>query len=132
MFLLENSDGVTNWDALLELATVNPATGNEQLLALSDDEGPHGWSRMYILAPVSGPFYIRGSGYDISDTSGYKLTAKSCDSPIAEITGRLTASAQTLSSTDCVLAQMPPIRRVRSPRGSRIQLQWVGCLHAHR
>lgn len=105
MFLLERADGVTNWDALLELATVNPATGNEQLLALSDDEGGNGWSRMYFIAPVSGTFYIRASGYDLNDTASYKLTAKSCDSPIPEITGTLSASAQTLSSTDCVLEQ---------------------------
>ncbi len=105
MFLLERAAGVTNWDALLELATVNPATGDEQLLAISDDEGPHGWSRMYFIAPVSGTFYIRASGYDKNDTASYKLTAKSCDSPIPEITTTLTASAQTLSSTDCVLAQ---------------------------
>ncbi len=105
MFMLENADGVTNWDALLELATVNPATGDEQLLAISDEEGGKGWSRMYFIAPVSGTFYIRASGYDKTDTASYKLRAKSCDSLIPEITGTLSASAQTLSSTDCVLAQ---------------------------
>lgn len=104
LILLEQADGVTNWDALLEPATVNPATGNEQLL-VSDDEGGHGWSRMYFIAPVSGTFYIRASGYDRGDTASYKLTAKFCDSPIPEITGALSASAQTLSASDCVLAE---------------------------
>jgi hypothetical protein len=105
MFLLENADLTTNWDALLELVTVNPSTGEEQLLAISDDEGNHGFSRMYFIAPVSGTFFIRAGGYDLSDVSSYKLTALSCDSPIPQITDTLVASTQTLSSSDCVLAQ---------------------------
>ena len=105
MFLLENAELGTNWDALLELATVNPSTGEEQLLAISDDEGNNGYSRMYFIAPVSGTFYLRAGSYNQGDFKSYKLTAKSCDSPIPEITGTLTASTQTLSASDCVLAQ---------------------------
>jgi hypothetical protein len=105
MFLLENADLGTNWDALLELAWVNPSSGEEQLLALSDDEGNNEYSRLYFIAPASGTFYLRASGYDQDQLSSYKLTAKSCDSPIPEITGTLTASTQTLSASDCVLAQ---------------------------
>jgi hypothetical protein len=105
MFLLENADLTNSWDALLELATVNPSTGGEQLLALSDDEGGSGYSRMYFIAPVSGTFYIRAGGYNMNDTSSYKLTARSCDSPIPQITDTLAASTQTLSASDCVLAR---------------------------
>jgi hypothetical protein len=105
MFALDASDNVTNWDALLELADVNPATGEQELLAISDDEGGNGYSRMYFIAPASGTFYIRASGFDFSDLSSYRLTAKSCDSPIAEITGSLPTTTFTLSATDCVLAQ---------------------------
>ena len=105
MFLLENAELGTNWDALLELATVNPSTGEEQLLAISDDEGGNGYSRMYFIAPVSGTFYLRAGSFNQGDFMSYKLTAKSCDSPIPEITGTLSASTQTLSATDCVLAQ---------------------------
>ena len=105
MFLLENADNTASWDALLQLASVNPATGKEQLLAISDDEGGHSFSRLYFIAPASGTFYLRAGGYGDDDFSSYKLTAKSCDSPIPEITGTLTASQQTLSASDCVLAQ---------------------------
>jgi hypothetical protein len=104
MFLLENADLTQNWDALLELATVNPNTGEEQLLSISDDEGGRGYSRMYFIAPVSGTFYIRAAGYSLSDLSAYTLTARSCDSPIAQIAGTLDASTQTLSEDDCILA----------------------------
>jgi len=105
MFMLENSDPTVNWDALLELVTVNSSTGEEQLLALSDDEGPQNFSRMYFIAPTSGTFYLRASGYDMEDTSSYKLTARSCDSPIPQVTDTLAASTQTLSASDCVLAE---------------------------
>jgi len=104
MFKLENADLTQNWDALLELATVNPNTGEEQLLAISDDEGGSGFSRMYFIAPVSGTFYLRAGAYDDGDFSAYKLTALSCDSPIPQIEGTLDASTQTLSASDCVLA----------------------------
>jgi hypothetical protein len=103
MFMLESADDTTQWDALLELATVDPSTGKEQLLAISDDEGNHGFPRMYFIDPVSGTFYLRAGAYSTGDYSSYKLTAKSCDSPIPEITGPLTASVQTLSASDCVL-----------------------------
>lgn len=105
MFLLENANDTLDWDALLELATVNPSTGKEQLLAISDDEGNRGFSRMYFIAPVSGTFYLRAGAYEMGDYSSYKLTAKACDSPIPEITGTLSASVQTLSASDCVLAR---------------------------
>jgi hypothetical protein len=104
MFLLENADLTQSWDALLELVTVNPNTGEEQLLSISDDEGGAGYSRMYFIAPVSGTFYIRAAGYSLSDLSSYKLTARSCDSPIPQIAGTLDASTQTLSASDCVIA----------------------------
>jgi hypothetical protein len=105
MFLLENADVTSGWDALLELVTVNPSTGEDQLLAISDDEGGLGFSRMYFVAPVSGTFYIRAGGYDQTELSSYKLTARSCDSPIPQITDSLAASTQTLSASDCVLAR---------------------------
>jgi hypothetical protein len=105
MFLLENVDTTTSWDALLELVTVNPSTGEDQLLAISDDEGGAFLSRMYFIAPVSGTFYIRAGGFDQTELAHYKLTARSCDSPIPQITGTLDASTQTLSASDCVLAR---------------------------
>jgi hypothetical protein len=105
MFMLENATLPSEWDALLELVTVNPSTGEEQLLALSDDEGNNGYSRLYFIAPVSGTFFLRAGGYALFDTSSYKLTARSCDSPIPQITDTLAASTQTLSATDCVLAR---------------------------
>jgi hypothetical protein len=104
MFLLENADVTQSWDALLELATVNPNTGEEQLLAISDDEGGNGFSRMYFIAPATGTFYIRAGAYDLEELSAYKLTARSCDSPIPQVTGTLDASTQTLSASDCMLA----------------------------
>jgi hypothetical protein len=105
MFLLENADDTAYWDALLELATVNPTTGEEQLLAISDDEGGNNFSRMYFIAPVSGTFYLRAGAYDAGEFSSYKLTAKSCDSPIPQVTDTLAPSTQTLSASDCVLAR---------------------------
>ena len=60
---------------------------------------------MYFIAPVSGTFYLRAGSFNQGDFMSYKLTAKSCDSPIPEITETLSASTQTLSATDCVLAQ---------------------------
>jgi len=104
MFLLENANLTQSWDALLELVTVNPSTGEEQLLSISDDEGGSGYSRMYFIAPVSGTFYIRAGGYSLSDLSSYTLTARSCDSPIPQVADTLAPSTQTLSASDCVLA----------------------------
>jgi len=105
MFLLENANDTLHWDALLEMATINPTTGEEQLLAISDDEGGHGFSRMYFIAPSTGTYYIRAGAYDNGEFSSYKLTLKSCDSPIPQITDTLAASTQTLSASDCVLAE---------------------------
>lgn len=111
MFTLDATDPTSDWDAFLEMVTVDPNTGNEQLLAISDDEGGNGqqaggyFSRFYFIAPVSGTFYIRAAGLEMDDTSSYKLTARSCDSPIGEIMDTLVASTQTLSASDCVLAQ---------------------------
>ena len=102
-FRLDRATGA-DLDPLMELVTVDPNTGNEELLAISDDEGQNGNSQFYFIAPVSGTFYLRASAYDRADLGGYTLTAQSCDSPIPEITGTLTASTQTLSATDCVLA----------------------------
>ena len=105
MFELESADHTTNWDALLELATVNPTTGEEQLLDISDDEGGHGFSRMYFIAPVSGTVYLRAGSYDKGVFADYALTARSCDSPIPQVTDTLAPSTQTLSASDCVLSQ---------------------------
>jgi hypothetical protein len=105
MFALENADHVTRWDAVLELATTNPNTGEEQLLAISDDEGGNNYSRLYFIAPVSGTFTLRASGYDKPDTAAYSLTAKSCDSPLPQIAGSLDSTSQTLATSDCTLAQ---------------------------
>jgi hypothetical protein len=103
-FRLDRAEGA-QLDPFMELVTVDPSTGDEALLAISDDEGQDGNSQFYFIAPVSGTFYIRASAYDREDLGGYRLIAKSCDSPIPEIMGTLTASTQTLSATDCVLAQ---------------------------
>jgi hypothetical protein len=111
MFILDATDPTSTWDAFLEMVTVDPNTGDEKLLAISDDEGGNGngpggyFSRFYFVAPVSGTFYIRAAGLDMADTSSYKLTAKSCDSPIGEIMDTLVASTQTLSASDCVLSR---------------------------
>lgn len=112
LFTLDAADRTSGWDAFLELVTVNPNTGEEQLLAISDDEGGavNGdggqlFSQFYFIAPASGTYYLRAAGLDLPDTSAYLLTAKSCDSPIPQITGTLAPSTQTLSSSDCVLAQ---------------------------
>jgi hypothetical protein len=102
-FRLDRATG-TDLDPFLEMVTIDPNTGDEALLAISDDEGQLGNSQFYFIAPVSGTFYIRAGAYDREDLGGYTLTAKSCDSPIPEITGTLAASAQTLSTSDCVLA----------------------------
>lgn len=104
-FGLENADGVTNFDGVLELATINPTTGEEQLVAISDDEGAQNYSRLTFIAPVSGTFTLRASGYDKSDTAAYKLTAKSCDSPLPQITGDLASTNQTLGASDCTLVR---------------------------
>jgi hypothetical protein len=111
MFILDATDPASEWDAFLEMVTVNPNTGEEQLLAISDDEGGDreeaggSVSRFYFVAPVSGTFYIRAAGLEMQDTSSYKLTAKSCDSPLGEIMDTLIASPQTLAASDCVLAE---------------------------
>jgi hypothetical protein len=97
--------GNTELDPIMELVTVNPSTGNEELLAISDDEGANGNSQFYFIAPVNGTFYVRASAYDRAELGAYTLSARSCDSPITEITGALAASTQTLSASDCVLAQ---------------------------
>ncbi|HEV7703552.1 MAG TPA: hypothetical protein VGO46_04630 [Gemmatimonadaceae bacterium] len=103
-FRLDRATGA-DLDPFMELVTVDPNTGDEELLAISDDEGAQGNSQFYFIAPVSGTFYLRAGAYDRADVGGYTLTAKSCDSPIPEITGTLIASTQTLSAADCVLAQ---------------------------
>jgi hypothetical protein len=54
---------------------------------------------------VSGTFYLRAGGYDVGDTSAYKLTARSCDSPIAQVVDSLAPSTQTLDASDCVLSE---------------------------
>jgi hypothetical protein len=103
-FRLDRATGA-DLDPFLELVTVNPSTGDEDLLAISDDEGQEGNSQFYFIAPVSGTFYVRAGAFDRENLGGYTLTANSCDSPIPEITGTLDASTQTLSASDCVLAQ---------------------------
>lgn len=102
-FLLDNAAEGQHFDGVLELATINPNTGEEQLVAISDDEGPHNYSRLSFIAPVSGTFTLRASGYDRSDTSAYTLSAKSCDSPMLQITSDLASTNQTLDASDCVL-----------------------------
>jgi hypothetical protein len=104
-FRLDRDIASVDLDPFLELVTVDPNTGDEELLAISDDEGANGNSQFYFIAPVSGTFYVRAGAYDREDLGGYTLTATSCDSPIPEITGTLDASTQTLATTDCVLAQ---------------------------
>lgn len=102
-FALDNADEVSTFDGVLELATIDPSTGEEQLLAISDDEGPHNYSRLSFIAPVSGTFTLRAGGYGNSDTTAYKLAAKSCDSPLPQITGDLASTNQTLDASDCML-----------------------------
>lgn len=102
-FQFENADHVTHFDGVLELVTVNPNTGEEQLVALSDDEAPNNYSRLTFIAPVSGTFTLRASGYDQSDTAAYQLVAKACDSALPQITGDLASTSQTLGASDCVL-----------------------------
>jgi len=102
-FLLDNAVEGSHFDGLLELATINPSTGEEQMVAISDDEGPNNYSRLSFIAPVSGTFTLRASGYSSSDTTSYTLTAKACDSPLPQITGDLASTSQTLAASDCVL-----------------------------
>lgn len=104
-FSLGATDNTTEWDAILELVTVNPSTGEEQLLAISDDEGAGNYAQMYFIAPVSGTFFVRAAGYDRGELASYTLAAKSCDSPIPQITGALAVTTVELSSSDCVLSK---------------------------
>ena len=103
-FRMDAVNGAT-LDPFMELVTVNPNTGDEELLSISDDEGGNGNAQFYFIAPVSGTFYLRAGAYDRADLGDYTLKASSCNSPIPEITGELSASTQTLAATDCVLAQ---------------------------
>jgi hypothetical protein len=104
-FALDAANHTDYWDAVMELASIDPSTGDEQLLAISDDEGPNNYSRIYFIAPVSGTFSLRVAGYDFSDTSAYVLEARACNSPLPAITGDLAATSQTLESSDCVVAE---------------------------
>jgi hypothetical protein len=94
-----------NWDATLELVGTDPATGDNDLLAISDDEGVIGtnFSQMYFVAPKSGTYSLRVSGYDITDTSTYVLKTRTCANVLPPIKDSIIASAQTIGANDCWL-----------------------------
>ena len=95
------------FDAVLELVGKNPNTGDDELLAISDDEGPVGtyWSQLYFVSPVSGTFSLRVSGYDISDTVAYSLQVRTCPTVLPIIKDSIIASAQAINISDCTLEQ---------------------------
>ncbi len=64
MFNLQRDTVTKNWDAVLELVGKDANTGDEQLLQISDDEGPMNFSQMHFVAPESGTYSLRVMGYD--------------------------------------------------------------------
>jgi hypothetical protein len=107
VFNLQAQDQVTDWNAVLELVGTNSTTGDVDLLAISDDEGVPGtgWSQMFFIAPASGVYSLRISGFDVSDTSDYVLTSKTCTPGLPAIADSLVLTAQVLTTFDCVLEQ---------------------------
>jgi hypothetical protein len=103
LFNLQNDSVTVNWDAVLELAGTDVNTGEEQLLLVSDDEGPMNFSQMYFIAPASGTYSLRVMGYDMVDTANYVLQSRRCDPPIGPVTDTLNAPVQTLALGGCVL-----------------------------
>ena len=103
MFNLQGTPVPTFFDATLELVAADKSTGVDVLLAISDDEGLLGGSNLYFIAPGSGTFSLRVSGYDKSDTASYVLKARSCKVPTPAIVDSLIASSQLLEAGDCML-----------------------------
>jgi hypothetical protein len=97
----------SDWDAVLELVGTNPTTGDVDLLSISDDEGVRGtkWAQMFFIAPASGTYSLRVSGYDVGDTVSYSLTSKRCDPAMPTIADSLVTTSQQLTAFDCVLEQ---------------------------
>ena len=103
------------WDATLELVGTDPATGDNVLLDISDDEGgPYGcggscslynWSQLYFVAPKSGTYSLRVSGYDREDTASYILKTRTCANVLAPIKDSIIASAQSIVANDCWVQQ---------------------------
>ena len=99
---LQSQSGA-NWDATLELVGTDPATGDNDLLAISDDEGVIGtnFSQLYFVAPKSGTYSLRVSGYDTGDTAAYVLKTRTCANVLPPIKDSIIASAQNIVANDC-------------------------------
>jgi hypothetical protein len=104
-FNLQGNPITNGWDGTLELVSKDPNTGDDELLAISDDEGPGLFSQLYFIAPQSGTFSMRVSGFDKPDTASYTLTSRACTLPLAPITDTLGTTNQTLEATDCVVEE---------------------------
>ena len=125
-FNLQHANGSTDWDAVLELVGTNNTTGDVDLLAISDDEGVPGtnWARMFFVAPASGTYSLRVSGYDQEDTASYSLTSKRCDPAMPPIQDSLPTAVQELSTLNCVLEQ-PLFSQYGSDDSTYVQLYTV-------
>jgi hypothetical protein len=105
----------SEWDATLEVVGTDPATGDNVLLAISDDEGGTYnecpgtyycyWSQLYFVAPKSGTYSVRVSGYDLEDTAKYVLKTRTCANVLPPIKDSIIASAQTITTNDCWIQQ---------------------------
>lgn len=98
-------DTAAGMDMVIELVGRDVNTGQEQVLAISDDEGGNLASQVHFVAPTSGTFSLRVMGYSNSDTGSYALTAQSCRVPAARIDGAFSSDTEHLQSSDCVLSK---------------------------
>lgn len=103
MINLTNDSLKCCWDATLELVGTDPATGDNVLLDISDDEGLYGGSQLYFVAPKSGTYSLRVSGYDTEDTASYVMKTRTCANVLAPIRDSIIASAQSIVTNDCWL-----------------------------
>lgn len=88
-------------DYVLELMGTGSSAGQEELLAVADDEGGGYDPQMYFIAPESGVYSLRVMGYSLADTSAYTLSARECAARATVVT-TFSANDQRLQSSDCV------------------------------
>lgn len=104
LFNLQNNPATTNWDNTLELVG-GDASGNEVLLAISDDEGPMSFAQLYFVSPVTATLSLRVSGYSQSDTTAAYTLQSWIQSSVTNIKDTVTAQNEQLSTTDFVLEE---------------------------
>lgn len=102
VFTTVDDSASAGWDSMLELWVHDGATGEDRLVAISDDDGVDLHSQLAIVAPVTGTFSLRVQGYDIGDTSRYVLRSTSCAVTAIGDQGTVTTS---VASSDCVLEE---------------------------